>query len=343
MVRGCARVLGAVVALASARPAQADDLGTPVPPSDEKVRLAYVAPAECPDRAALLEGVRARIGAEWEAPEGELARQIDVRVEARGGRFVATIEFLDADGQRVTRSVGGEQCANVVNGIALVTALAIESRVEEALDQSEPVAAAPVAPPPTAAPSPRPVPRPARRSTLRPEPWGAWRAGMRGSGVTGVGPELALGAGFFANIEWGALCFGLAVDMVRSPRVERNGIPASYTLGSGRLEAGAGVWPAPSFGLEAAGFVELGSLSAETSQVFPRVSAPDRGSALFVAPGVVARALGVWGSAFAELELMSRAPLIRETFGVNVGGVRQPAYKVRPYSAGAALGVGVRF
>jgi hypothetical protein len=341
LLRGCARWLGAAVVLASAAHARADDLGKSIEPSDEKVRLVYDAPPGCPDRAALLEGVRARIGSAWEAPEGELARQIDVHVQARGGRFVATVEFVDVEGQRVTRSVGGEQCQNVVNGIALVTALAIESRVEEALDQSEPVSAPPPAAAPARPPSPRPLPS---GSLSSPAPWGAFRAGLRGSGVTAVGPELALGAGFFGGLEWGALRFGLTLDMVRSPNVERNGIPADYTLASGRLEGGAGFWPAPSLALEAAAFFELGSLSAETRENPPRVTRPGGGSALFSAPGVVGRAVAFSDPLIVTLEVMGRLPLNREEFGVDNGLPDPPiAYKVRPFSAGAALGAGVRF
>src|SRR5688572_30767737 len=202
LFRGCARWLGAVVVLASAPHAHADDLGAPIEQSDEKVRLVYDAPADCPDRAVLVEGVRARIGSDWEAADGEPARQINVRVQARGGRFVATIEFVDAEDQRVTRSVAGEQCQNVVNGIALVTALAIESLVDEALDQGDPVTRGEPAPS-RVAPAPRPVPRVARASEPPvPGPVGGLRAGIRGSGVTGVGTELALGAGFFAGVEW---------------------------------------------------------------------------------------------------------------------------------------------
>jgi hypothetical protein len=329
--------------LASAAHARADDLGTPIEPSDEKVRVVYEAPAGCPDRAALLEGVRARIGSEWEALEGELARQIDVRVVARGGRFVASVEFVDVEGQRVTRSVGGEQCQNVVNGIALVTALAIESRVEEALDQSEPVAPPATTPAPTArvpSPPPRAVPPPSRPTP--PHPY-ATRAGLRGAGVTAVGPELALGAGFFGGWEWGALRFGLTLEMVRSPNVERNGIPVDYTLSSGRLEAGLGYWLTHAAGLEAAAFFELGSLSAEARAQPPRVTRPDRGSALFAAPGLLGRVVAVADPMIMTLEVMGRVPLVREEFGVNVAGERHTAYEVRAFSAGAALGAGVRF
>jgi hypothetical protein len=335
-------VLGAVAALASAPPAWADDLGAPIEPSDEKVRLVYAAPAGCPDRTALLEGVRARIGSEWEAPEGELARQIDVRIEPRGGRFVGTIEFLDADGQRVTRSVGGEQCQNVVNGMALVTALAIESRVDEALDQSEPVAApAAAAPPPVpSAPPSRPRPRP---QPVTPADYGKFRFSFRGVGVTGVGPELALGAGFSAAQEWGWLRSGITIDVVRSSRVERNAIAVNYSLASARVEGGVGWWLSHAVGLDALVFLEGGSMSAETS-LSQRVTVPGDGSAPFLAPGVAGRIVSLAEPVLISLEVTSRFPLVREEFGVDIPGDRpQLAYKVRPYSAGAALGAGVRF
>jgi hypothetical protein len=340
---GCARWLGGLVVLASAGHARADDIGRPIEPSSEKVRIHYEAPVACPDREALLEGVRARIGSAWEAPDGELARQIDVRVQVRDRRFVATIEFVDVEGQRVTRSVGGEFCENVVNGIALVTALAIESRVEEALDQSEPAV------PPAAATAPvAPATRPAPRTTSRPPPPAgpetALRAGVRGSGVTGVGPELALGAGLFGGLEWSALRFGLTFEILRSPKVTRNDIPADYTLASGRLEVGAGFWPLRSMALEAAGFLELGALRAETRENPPRVTEPGGGSAPFIAPGVVGKMLAFSEPLVLSLEVMGRFPLVREEFGVDNGLPNPPiAYKVRPFSAGAALGAGVRF
>jgi hypothetical protein len=338
---GCARVLGALAVLTSASYARADDLGAPIEPSDEKVRLVYDAPPGCPDRAALLEGVRARIGSEWEAPEGELARKIDVRVTERDGRFVATIEFFDVDGQRVTRSVGGRQCQNVVNGIALVTALAIESRVDEALEESEPVPA-PSVPPKPAGPAPRAAPPVASRPPpARDVSWGAWRAGVRGAGVTGVGPKLSLGAGFFAGLEWSALRFGLAIDMVRSPRFQRKGFPAEFSLASGRLEAGAGFWPASAVGLEAVAFFEAGSLRAETSPA-PELR-PGEGAAAFLAPGLVARAVALAQPLFFELEAMARFPLVHERFGVGADDPGTRVYEVPVFAVGAALGAGVRF
>jgi hypothetical protein len=167
---------------------------------------------------------------------------------------------------------------------------------------------------------------------------------VRGAGVTGVGPELALGAGLFGGLEWGALRLGLTLDIVRSPNVSRNDIPADYTLASGRAEAGAGFWPLRSLGLEAAGFVELGALRAETRENPPRVTEADAGSAPFVAPGVLCRMLAFSEPLLVSLEVMGRFPLVREEFGVDNGRPDPPiAYKVRPFSAGAALGVGVRF
>jgi hypothetical protein len=96
--------------------------------------------------------------------------------------------------------------------------------------------------------------------------------------------------------------------------------------------------------LEAAAFVELGSLTAETTENPPYVTTASGGSAPFVAPGLVARVMAVSDPLVVMLEGMGRFPLVREEFGVDNGRPEPPiAYKVRAFSAGAALGAGVRF
>jgi hypothetical protein len=95
----------------------------------EKVRILYRAPDECPDEAAFLAAVRTRTGDDaWEAAPGESARQIEVTVGVAPTGSSARLEFVDDDGHPVSRALTGSSCADAVSAIALVTALAIDSR-----------------------------------------------------------------------------------------------------------------------------------------------------------------------------------------------------------------------
>lgn len=311
--------------------------------SREKVRILYRAPEGCPDERAFLDGVRGRVGSDWEAAPEELARRIDVQVRPEGERYVASIEFLNAGGERVRRVVSGKFCANVVNGIALVTALAIDSRVEEALEQSEPATAREPADP--VKPAPRAALPPRERAAERVPPAAPLvvRAGARAGAVTGVGPTAAFGPGLFAGVEASPLELAVAVDLVRSGRVRRLGVAARYQLISARLEAGPRLAITSWLALSPAGFFEAGALRAEAEAEPPRVERGAPGTALWLAPGVVARAAASWGPLFLGLELMGRFPLVREQFYVETDGQRAPVvHRVPEFSAGTALAAGVR-
>src|SRR5215831_16197778 len=147
-----------------------------------------------------------------------MARTIDVTISVGTTRSVARIDFVDDGGRHVSRMVSGETCSDVVAGIALVTALAIESRVPEIVDKSEPAASPtgdempPTAAPPAAAPKAAvpPVAPAAAPETRRHSPPPAparpreyhFDVGVAGALSSGIGPVAAFGGRFIAGLGW---------------------------------------------------------------------------------------------------------------------------------------------
>jgi hypothetical protein len=336
----------AVTATSRTPGAQPADAALPEPPPaaapPEKIRLAFSAPPECPDSAHFLEAVRSRAGTDWEAPPDELARPIDVTVVRNADRYVASIRFSSVAGETLDRQVTGQSCENVVNGIALVTALAIRSQVHEVLEQSE-------APPPPPAPAPvsapnvagtRPPPAPHAES-----PRVRVRAGLSGSVVTGVGPESALGAGVFAVVEVSQWRVGLAAHLNDSGEVSAHELPARFRLLSFRLDGcPTSVDFAPWFSLEPCVSFDAGWLEGGTTEaVPPRVVRPETAGSLWAAPGALLRAVVRFDPGFVQVEGFARVRLFREQFYVETDGERDIVYEVPAVAFGGAAGLGVRF
>ncbi|RYZ05500.1 MAG: hypothetical protein EOO73_19815 [Myxococcales bacterium] len=113
--------------------------------AEDAVRFRYSAPAGCPQAEAFSARVRERTSrGRWAAP-GELARHFDVALTADANGYLGRIEFLDDVGAPVSRSVRGEQCDAVADGLALITALALEAARNE--DPPEEREVAPPKPP----------------------------------------------------------------------------------------------------------------------------------------------------------------------------------------------------
>lgn len=103
----------------------------------EKVRVSYEVPSTCPARAFYEARVQTRLSGAWLAPDGELARHLRVSAMTHGAMWYASLDFEDAEGRSVTRTVKGATCEEAVAAIALVTALAIEAPGSEiALSES---------------------------------------------------------------------------------------------------------------------------------------------------------------------------------------------------------------
>jgi hypothetical protein len=341
----CALGVAAIILGCHFRAAAADEELDP--PKPDKIRLEYQAPAECPDAETFkgLVGARAPLG--WEAGPGELARRIEVVITSVEDRYVATIELVDEQGERVRRAVRGARCSDVADGIALVTALAIQGAKEDALALSAPASepllaqpSSPVMPPAPPAPAP-PAAQAARTARAVDESPLGLRASARVGLTSGLGLSLAPGAGVGVVYErWNAR-IGVAFQGAWTGRVEASGVPARFTLLAARLE-GCPYVPVPArwVALEPCPFAELGAVTGEAFAAPPGVSRGFPGSALWISAGGAGRLVGQFGALAVELEALVGAPLRRERFYVE-NGVQ--VHRLPAFYGSVAAGLGVRF
>lgn len=319
---------------------------------EERVRVELKMPATCAERERFFAHLRDKLGTGWEAAPDELARTIDVSVAAEGGRYVARIELTDARGRRVIRAVAGAECANVVDGIALITVLAIQAQLDELLDRSEPVEPGPAETetgPPASAPSPRPTP--ARSQVRRPNAEGSargalsFRLGGRAGVHQGIGPDLAPIFGAFAGAAWESLALGLAFDAAGTGEVRVNDVPAELELWAARLEGCARFRPTTAdLTVEPCGFFQAGRLTAQGIRAVPVVAQPSRGSTAWLVPGVLVAVRAKAGPFFVGLEASAGISLDREHFYIEAAdGDRRTVFQVPAITSGSALCAGVAF
>ena len=335
----------------------------------EKVRVTYEASAGCPDSAAFLGQVRARVGSAWEAPPNELARTIEVRVTGGGDRSVARIDFVDEDNQPITRVVTAKTCDEVVTGIALVTALAIESRIAEAVGKSEPATAITGGPAPVEgqpqAPQPAPeVPNVAASATPAPAvappeaPSAPPHYDIGGGVLASVGALPVVTPGFrgFIGLGWsGGPDFRIGGEFSNTGTVNSivngNAYDSKFTLALGRASVcpfalGGTVRFLPCGGLEIGQLKATGQTSTSPEGLQVQGGAAD---AFWVAPFLSVRGDVTWEVFFAEAELFLSvpvSPLKREfVFERTLPGAPPAQDKVHtiwPVSPGVAISVGLR-
>ena len=183
--------------------------------------------------------VRARF-----AGPGELAQALKITVESQEGRSVARLEFIDTDSRRVKREVSGEDCAEVVSGIALVTALAIDARAKkEAAESSPRPAPSPPKPPPE--PAPRADAVPSVGPTSGPKRTGIrWDTGLGLLATSAIAPTLLYGLDAFVaagprNARWSAR---LTLAYLEGPRMNVDRGEVRFRFGFARLEGCPVAW-----------------------------------------------------------------------------------------------------
>jgi hypothetical protein len=344
----------AVVCASAQAAAQQDELALA---QLEKVRIEYRAPPECPDVEAFKGLVRSRVLADWEAVPGEFARRVVVDVSGVEGEYTATVELADEEGARGAKTVSGAICANVVDGIALATALAIEPRGKDAQEPSEAEPETSSADRPTDTP-PAPVAVPPATAATHQEPRAeadspppvaaldGWRlSGVRLSArallATGVGPAAAGGAALGLVFETRSARFGVALQGWRTGRIEARGVRARFERLSARLDGCPIVLALSKWAtVEPCPFVEVGVTAGEAFEEPPAVIRGSRGSAPWYAAGGLGRLVGRFGRIVVELEGAAGAPLRRERFYVEGG---DEIHRVPAYYGAFAIGLGVVF
>lgn len=319
---------------------------------EERVRVELKMPANCAERERFFNHLRDKLGNGWEAAPDELARTIDVSVTSEGARYVARIELTDARGRRVIRAVAGAECANVVDGIALITVLAIQAQLDELLNRSDPVEPGPVeteSSPPATAPSKRTTPD--RSLVRRPDARGStrsaltFRLGGRAGFQQGIGPELAPIFGGFAGVAWESLALGLAFDAAATGEVRPNNVPVELELWAARLDGCARFRPSSlNLTVEPCAFFQAGRLTAQGIRAVPVVAQPSRGSTAWLVPGLLVAVRTNAGPFFVGLEASAGISLDREHFYVEAeGGGRRTVFQVPAITSGSALCAGVAF
>jgi hypothetical protein len=349
LVRSHARCFALLVAFAGLGAAHAD--------ATNKVRVTYRAPPECPDETAFLSAVRARVGTEWEAAPGEMARAFEVTVSLTPERPTASIDFVDAGGRHLSRKVSAGTCPEVVAGIALVTALAIESRTTEGAESNEAGSAGEAAPStaPSAATNAPPAPSRAVAATpalapatgSHPAPR-EWHGDITAAGVvsSGVGPAPAFGARLSGGLGWkSGPDVRVAIDYLATPETtvdDYGGVKLQSSLFGGRASAcpfAFPLWPdarvLPCAGLAA------GIIHAETR---PSAGLQSTGSGTlgFFAPLAELRADAAFGTFFVEATGEVRFVLNKPTFALDPPHDERPLYRVPLASVGGSVGLGLR-
>jgi hypothetical protein len=244
--------------------------------------------------------------------------------------------FTDATGRPVSRAVSARSCGEVVSGIALVTALAIQSQVFE-----EEVAAAPAPTVPTGpaaapgAPTTASTPPPTSRPSTWTHDFGLW------FGVAdGLGPRLTTGVGAL----WGLgpvshpSFIRLVADWYDTGTMDRKGGRVRFRLLAGRLEVcpvrlALTRWLV----VPACAGVEAGRLTAEGKNVVTGATDHVTWAAAVLAPRVRLEL----GRGFAEVVAEERFPLVRQSFEFRQP--KQVVHEIPDVSFGAAAAVGLRF
>jgi hypothetical protein len=93
----------------------------------EPIRIAYHAPARCPDEAQFLGEVFARTPLARSAAEGEAAREFAVDIaDGSDGTLSGSLEIHSADSPVSRRDMTATRCDELVSALALMVALAVD-------------------------------------------------------------------------------------------------------------------------------------------------------------------------------------------------------------------------
>lgn len=322
-------------------------------PGDAAVGVHYDAPPGCPALDAYLAHVEARLGPDWKAVVGRFAERVEVTISRIGESYRGSIEFVNAQGERFSRNVSGEVCAEVVDGIGLMTELAVKSKISEqpsgSVNRGEAGETSTPAPPFVKSTPVRPAvtgsverSQPPRQPAPAPDSKFHVRVGGRASLTTGVGPEIALGPGAFAGLELAKAQVGIGFDAFDSGEVPANTFRAEFRLLSWRLEGCPRSFELTRWAtVEPCALAELGSFRAAPRLDPPRVTVSEPKSALWGALGALGRLVLLRPPFLVELEVVGRAPLRRERFFVETQD--RVVFRIPSGSAGAAVGLGLRF
>jgi hypothetical protein len=142
--------------------------GAPEEPAAEEVVLAYRVPSGCPGEAEFVRAVRGR-GARFDrAPTGTAGSRLEVSIRMQTEGFAGSVQLQTSAGASEAREVHAFECGEVMQGLAVITALVLHQDSPARTSQSQPTARAPAeASPPTPDNPSEPGSPPALDSHLR--------------------------------------------------------------------------------------------------------------------------------------------------------------------------------
>jgi hypothetical protein len=334
----------------------------------EPIRIAFSAPAGCPDVTAFIDQVTARTPKARLAAEGERARTFKIVVTQEGRRARGSLAIEAPPERPSTREVTGEQCAEVISALSLITALAVDPRASTAPTESLVRASAlPSAPasartaqpgpplppyvllPPsavelTALPLPAlPTPSASARPVWAPGPHVAVALDATGEGA--IAPDLTPGGQLGAELRWDvpgsivAPSLRVSALVVPSGEVHRGPAFAQFTWIAGRIEGCPLTFTlSAELAVSPCVIVDGGVLRAQGGK---RHAATTTRVRPWIAPGLLGRLQ--WrlvGPLSLELEAGATFPLVRDTFYVAPDFILQGTPAAGALAAG---GVSVRF
>jgi hypothetical protein len=327
-----------------------------------------VAPGNCPTEADFEAGVRARTAFARFADEPN-AQAVHVIVRPTGAKYAGHLSIVSRSGRASERDVQDALCSNVVDALALVTALAVDPNAtlllpaaaspppagpaEPPLDAPPPdsPAIAPPPPPPPAATIPPPAARPTSPPLAKPRsPSSAprWGAGAGATFVTiaGIAPDPLVGGGAYGEIE--SRSPGSVAPSVRiTVFATENGVLDTRTLVFDLLAARADLCPwrigSRTVSIRPCVAVDVGALYADGTKV--NVTDPKSHTIAWFDAAALLR--GRWapghGPFFIELEGGILVPVTRPSFYYGgADGIHQvdPLWAV---AVAGSLAAGLRF
>jgi hypothetical protein len=119
-----------------------------------RIRVDYAAASGCPSRAELVDEIRARSPRVVEAPAGEEAIGVAVRVTKERRGFAGTVTLRFAGAAPSSRTLAGASCSEVVAGLALMAAVAVDPILASAPIDASPAVSASASSSPSSSASP---------------------------------------------------------------------------------------------------------------------------------------------------------------------------------------------
>ncbi len=364
--RRCAVLRLAVVGLGLAYGVRAHAQGASgVAPSRPRVLvfLEYAAPGNCPtaqDFAASVKGRTAQ--AELTDDEALAAVALHVTVRPTGSSYAGHMDMVAHPGATSARDVEDLRCADVVDALALVTALAVDPNATSPRAAPPPAASKADTPPPVApAPEPPPVPPPppappppiAAPSAAPSAPSAGpparqreprrWHLGVGASAALlgDVAPDVMLGGAGYVELGasgGGAFRPSVRVSLLAATNGAFEARAAAFTLLSAQVDGCPVRLGGDVLSLRPCAAVQVGDLLAAGIDVASPIHAADPWFAL----GLLARARWApWRAGpFLEVEGGVEVPITRPTFEFDapVVVVHQPGT-----APCASLGAGVPF